>query len=253
MPFTWLNRALKRSTKLPLDKLEPLDVLSSVGGQDHFGIQVGARWVQDSNELLESQCGHQSRDQTLHPSVVELSIVQLIAVGVRPGNRHSLLTQLSPHALFTLQVRARPMVSVPQTHPALYSSCLADPVLDDYVEHLSSRAVHLEGVRGNLEDQPQQIFVDMLVPSHALQGQALSAGSLVLSFLHEVETGNSTGLTQLHYEVLYQGGLWPCQLLRAQFLRVEVSDHGLAPDSSCTQSASSGGLRTSLGHMPSTK
>ena len=148
---------------------------------------VGARWVQDSNKLLGSQCAHQGRDKVLHPPTVERSVAQLIVVGVHLGNHHSLLAQLSPHALFTFQARARPMVSVPQTHPALCSSCLAGPVLDDCVEHLSSRAVHLEGVGGDLEDQPQQIFVDMLVSSHALQGQALLAGSLLLSSLHKVD------------------------------------------------------------------
>ena len=106
---------------------------------------VGARWVQDSNKLLGSQCAHQGRDKVLHPPTVELSVAQLIVVGVHLGNHHSLLAQLSPHALFTFQARARPMVSVPQTHPALCSSCLAGPVLDDCVEHLGSRAVHLEG------------------------------------------------------------------------------------------------------------
>lgn len=35
-----------------------------------------------------------------------------------------------------------------------------------------------EGMRGNLEGQPQQIFVDVLVPSYVLQGQALLAGRL---------------------------------------------------------------------------
>lgn len=35
-----------------------------------------------------------------------------------------------------------------------------------------------EGMRGDLEGQPQQILMDVPVPSHMLQGQALLAGSL---------------------------------------------------------------------------
>lgn len=48
------------------------------------------------------------------------------------------------------------------------SVCLYDPRALSYLE---------EGMRGNLEGQSQQIFVDVLVPSDVLQGQALLAGS----------------------------------------------------------------------------
>lgn len=105
-----------------------------------------------------------------------------------------------------------------------------------------------EGMRGDLEGQPQQILVDVPVPSHVLQGQALLAGSLSvgdgtswsvsptlagrppppphssspLSLLHEVEAGHPTGLARPCYEVLCQGGLQLRQLLRAQFLENAV-------------------------------
>lgn len=98
-------------------------------------------------------------------------------------------------------------------------------------------------MRGDLEGQPQQILMDVPVPSHVLQGQALLAGSLSvgggaswsvsptlagthppphssspLSLLHEVEAGHPTGLARPCYEVLCQGGLQLRQLLGAQFL-----------------------------------